>query len=269
MMNNSKQKVHDFWNNSSCGEELYLSGENKESFTNHSEIRYQLEPYIQDFADFESYKGKKVLEIGLGLGADHQKYAEAGANLTGIDLTQRAADFTKSRLNCFGLSSKISVGDAENLEFPDEVFDLVYSWGVIHHSPDTIKFVEEIWRVLVPGAEAKIMIYHKWSIMGIMLWIRYGLLILRPWRSLDYIYANYLESFGTKAYSKKEALKLFSKFNEIRIDTVLTHGDLLTSDAGQRHKGLVLDIAKKIWPRRIIKFLFNRSGLFMLIHVKK
>jgi 2-polyprenyl-3-methyl-5-hydroxy-6-metoxy-1,4-benzoquinol methylase len=82
--------VKNFWNKVSCGEELYFHGDSDEkAFIAQSKIRYELEPYIVNFADFASTKNKKVLEIGVGLGADHQCFAEAGAHLYGIDLTER------------------------------------------------------------------------------------------------------------------------------------------------------------------------------------
>jgi len=113
------------------------------------------------------------------------------------------------------------------------------------------------------------MIYHKWSMVGLMLWVRYALLCLRPWRTLKDIYACYLESPGTKAYSIAEAEQLFSAFSEVRIKTVLTHGDLLESGAGQRHQGGLLSIARKVWPRGLIRRVFPNAGLFMLIEARK
>lgn len=269
MNKNIKEEVHDFWNDASCGEELYLDAFDIESFKKQSNKRYELEPYILDFADFKSTTNKKVLEIGVGLGADHQKFIESGAIITGIDLTPRAIKNTEARLKLFGLHSSLGVGDAENLLFEDNSFDEVYSWGVIHHSPNTSKAISEIYRVLCPGGVGKIMIYHKWSIIGFMLWFRYAFLRLRPFTSLTSIYDNYLESPGTKAYSRSEAKILFKKFSRISIKTILTHGDLLESDAGQRHKGRLINIARKIWPRPIIKKILPNAGLFMLIKVIK
>ncbi len=113
------------------------------------------------------------------------------------------------------------------------------------------------------------MIYHKWSMIGIMLWLRYALLAGRPWRSLRSVYAEHLESPGTKAYSVAEARGLFAAFSEVRIRTVLTHGDLLESGAGQRHGGLALSLARRIWPRGLICGLLPGAGLFMLIEANK
>ena len=136
-MNHEKQEVYDFWNNASCGEELYLSDTDKAGYTAQAEVRYALEPYILDFAHFKDASSLNILEIGVGLGADHQQFAEAGANLWGIDLTERAVEHTRQRLAVFGLRSELAMGDAESLNFPVGSFDRVYSWGVLHHSPDT------------------------------------------------------------------------------------------------------------------------------------
>jgi len=268
-MEDQKQAVRDFWDAASCGENLYLQGETRESYEHQSRQRYELEPYIIPFADFAGSRGKRVLEIGVGLGADHQRFAEVGADVYGIDLTNRAIEHTKRRLSIFRLVSKLSVGDAERLEFPNDFFDIVYSWGVLHHTPDTQRATAEVWRVLKPGGTAKVMIYHKWSLVGYMLWIRYALLIFRPWRTLSYIYSRYLESPGTKAYSIAESRKLFSAFRHVRMGTVLTHGDLLESDAGQRHGGVLLTLARTLWPRWLLRSLFKGHGLFMLVEAQK
>lgn len=265
----AKEDVRSFWNAASCGEELFLPSLDRDGYVAETKTRYQLEPYILPFADFASAKGRKVLEIGVGLGSDHQQFAEAGAILSGIDLTERAIDHSKRRLALFELKSDLAVGDAEQLGFTDNSFDIVYSWGVLHHSPNTPKAISEVHRVLKPGGEARIMIYYKWSMIGLMLWVRYGLLRGRPWTSLTHIYDQYLESPGTKAYSYGEARELFAMFAETEITTVLTHGDLLESEAGQRHRGAALDFARRIWPRRLIRALFPRSGLFMLITARK
>lgn len=268
-MNHEKEKVHDFWNQSSCGEALYLKEKGRDGYRAQAEARYDLEPYIEDFAAFEQAKGLGVLEIGVGLGADHQRFAEAGADLYGIDLTERAVEHTRSRLRAFGLTSNLAVGDAEHLEFPDDTFDFVYSWGVLHHSPDTPKAIAEVQRVLKAGGRARIMIYHSRSLVGFMLWLRYALLGLKPWLSLRDIYSRYLESPGTKAYSVAEARALFKEFKQVKIRTVLTHGDLLESGAGQRHRGFLLTLARKWWPRRLIRQVLPGMGLFMLIEAVK
>ena len=235
------------------GETLYLPSADKAGYLTEMQTRYALEPYILEFARTHETRGLAVLEIGVGLGADHQHFAEANAELWGIDLTERAVEHTRNRLACFGLSSHLVVSDAETLCFANNSFDRIYSWGVLHHSPDTTKAIFEVHRALKPGGTASVMIYHKWSMVGLMLWIRYALLGFRPWLTLSQVYARYLESPGTKAYSISEARRMFSPFRRVEISTVLTE-----SEAGQRHKGPLLDLARRIWPRGIIRRFFPR-----------
>jgi SAM-dependent methyltransferase len=149
----SKRQVYEFWNRAACGEELYLAGLDRAAYERQARRRYELEPYIAEFARFEEARGLRVLEIGVGLGADHERFAEAGAELYGIDLTPRAIEHTRRRLMLFDLTSRLAVGDAEALCFPDERFDLVYSWGVLHHTP-------EGGRRGVAGAETRWMCPH-------------------------------------------------------------------------------------------------------------
>ena len=268
-MSSEKEAVKEFWEEASCGERLYLPELTREGYEQQSLSRYLLEPYILTFAEFEKQTGKRVLEIGVGLGADHQKFAENGALLTGIDLTDRALEHARRRFKIFGLTSALQTGDAERLPFPDNSFDVVYSWGVIHHSPNTPAAVDEIFRVLKPGGKCKIMIYHRYAMIGYMLWIRYALLRLRPFTSLARIYSNYLESPGTKAYSVAEAREMFKSFGLLDISLQLTHGDLLESEAGQRHRGIALKVARWIWPRWFIRRCLKNHGLYMLIRGQK
>ncbi len=107
-MEDDKQLVHDYWNQASCGETLHLRNTEKQGYIAQAGMRYRLEPYILDFARFEEARGLRLLEIGVGLGADHQKFAEAGAALGGIDLTERAVEHTRRRLVAFGLHSQLA-----------------------------------------------------------------------------------------------------------------------------------------------------------------
>lgn len=269
-MTNLKKNVHDFWNEAACGEELFLKGEtDAEKFKNQLKSRFEIEPYIPGFADFVNSRGKKVLEVGVGLGADHQMFAENKAILTGVDLTEKAVEYTQKRLEIFGLHSEVMVADAENLPFSDNTFDFVYSWGVIHHSPDTAQAASEIHRVLKPGGSARIMIYHKASLVGYMLWLRYALLKGRPFTGMNKIYSMYLESPGTKAYSIREAKELMKIFSSVSIQTQLSSGDLLSKHAGQRHRGFILDIARFLYPGFVVKKTLRKFGLFMLISLIK
>jgi ubiquinone/menaquinone biosynthesis C-methylase UbiE len=265
-----KHEVREFWDEASCGEVYAQGGSLREQFESQARARYELEPYIRDFARFEEGAGRDVLEIGVGMGADHLEWAKARPrSLTGIDLTPRAIEFTRDRVELYGLASDLRTGDAEDLDFADNSFDLVYSWGVLHHSPDTARAVKEVLRVLRPGGEARVMIYHKYSLTGYMLWIRYALLAGRPGRTLADIYAHHLESLGTKAFTTEETREMFAGFTHIDVRTQLAFGDLLRGAVGQRHSGPLLSVAKVIHPRWLIKRLFPSHGLMLLIRATK
>jgi ubiquinone/menaquinone biosynthesis C-methylase UbiE len=262
-----KLAVQEFWNRRSCGE-VYATGESLvEQLEAQARARYYLEPYIFGFARFADGRGRDVLEIGVGMGADHLQWAKASPrSLTGIDLTPRAIEITRARIDAYGLSSTLECADAEHLPFPDNSFDIVYSWGVLHHSPDTPRAISEVHRVLRPGGVARVMIYHYWSITGYLLWLRYGLF---RGRSMTHVYAKYLESPGTKAYTVEQAEEMFRDFKAVFARSQLSFGDLLRGEVGQRHRGLLLTIAKKIWPRPLIRWLMPRHGLMLLIEARK
>ena len=120
--------------------------------------------------------GRAVLEVGVGMGADYLEWLKAGAQATGLDLSSASLERAKQRCRLAGFAPDLRASDAEHLPFPDDTFDIVYSYGVMHHSPDTRQCIREAWRVLKPGGALRIMIYHDPSLTGFMLWLRYGFL---------------------------------------------------------------------------------------------
>jgi ubiquinone/menaquinone biosynthesis C-methylase UbiE len=116
---------------------------------------------FDNLIDFEALSGKKVLEIGVGMGSHAQILAEHAGSYTGIDITEYATKATSERLKLFDLRGEVFQMDAEKLAFPDASFDTVWSWGVIHHSSNTQQIIREMHRVLKPGGEAIIMVYHR------------------------------------------------------------------------------------------------------------
>jgi len=265
-----KRAVERYWNRASCGE-VYARGDDFASRMQRAErARYALEPYIHTFADFASGRDREVLEIGVGMGCDHLQWARSEPKrLCGIDLTPRAIALTRRHLALYGLWSRLEVGDAEALPYEDASFDLVYSFGVLHHSPDTRRAIAEVRRVLKPGGRARIMIYHRASLTGMMLWSRYALLAGHPLRPLDDVYAQHLESPGTKAYSVREARELFGEFSRARVHVQLNHGDLLEGEVGQRHRGALLATARRLWPRGALRRLAPRLGLYLMIEATR
>jgi ubiquinone/menaquinone biosynthesis C-methylase UbiE len=267
-----KARVHDHWNRASCGEAHAITGKGELDLATQARERYALEPYILEFAKFHHGAGKDVLEIGVGMGADHALWARCRPRrLCGIDLTPRAVELTRRRLTDAKLRSSLHQADAERLPFDDESFDLVYSWGVLHHSPDTARCIGEVARVLRPGGVARIMVYHRWSLVGFMLWGRYALLRGQLRRSLDEVYFHHMESPGTKAYSRAQARQLFAAagFAAVDVRVQLSHGDLLQGRVGARHRGMLLGFAKALWPRPLVRRLAPRLGLYLLIEARK
>lgn len=223
-----KRAVRDFWDASPCGT-LGVSPQegSAEFFQEIERRRYAQEPFIFQTAEFARWKGNRVLEIGCGTGTDLLQFLRAGADAWGLDMSSRSVGLAGKRLDLSGFDAgRVLVGDAENLPFPSGRFDLVYSWGVLHHTPDTTKAVMEVYRALRPGGEICIMLYHRWSLVALQFYLRFGLLRGRPFRRLDEIMATHQESPGTKVYSCSEVKSMFSGFQNIRVSPVVTPYDL-------------------------------------------
>lgn len=120
-------------------------------------------PWMEEILDYERTRGLRVLDVGCGQGIDMMRYATAGAQATGIDLTPRHVELARSHLAAMGLSATIVGGDAEAMPFADMSFDRVSSNGVLHHTPDMPAALREIRRVLVPGGEARVIVYNRRS----------------------------------------------------------------------------------------------------------
>ena len=120
------------------------------------------------FVDFDSLRGKDVLDVGIGSGIATQMFAEAGAKVTGVDLTEWAVETTRRRLATFELDGVVQQADAEQLPFADASFDLVFSWGVIHHSSNMDQALSELVRVTRPGGQIVLMVYHRRSLFFVV-----------------------------------------------------------------------------------------------------
>lgn len=258
-----KDDVRNFWDADPCGSRYLVDGEDFEA---HARARYQLEPYIHDFAGFAHSGGKRVLEIGVGMGADYLEWLKAGAHAAGVDLSNASIERAKRRSQLAGYTPDLRISDAEHLPFPDNTFDVVYSYGVMHHSPDTMQCIREARRVLQPGGALRVMVYHHPSLTGLMLWLRYGW-----WRgkSLRQTVYEKLESPGTKSYSRKEALGLLEGFEQIEFRQVFSPGDLLLNKPSARFQRRLYRLIWALYPRAIVRRLGRKMGLFLLISARK
>lgn len=225
-MSTEKSRVRAFWNRDPCGARLASAAPGTpEFFAQIERERYRLEPFVPAFARFEAARGKRLLEIGTGLGTDFLGFVRAGARATGIDLTETAVELVRRRLELEGLSAETCVADAEALPFPDDSFDLVYSWGVLHHTPSPEVALAEVRRVLAPGGEARIMLYSRRSWFACGAWVRFALLTGRPWLSIADAISRNVESPGTKAYTQAELEALFAAFESVRYERWVTPHD--------------------------------------------
>jgi len=173
--------VNAFWNTEACGTHFVSDSTDVADFyEKFREQRYRTEWHIPLLVPFTEAKGKSVLEIGTGNGADAAMFALNGANYTGVDLTEAALDATRQHFEVLGLDGRFQRENAEQLSFSDDSFDWVYSHGVLHHTPDPQRAINEVWRVLKPNGRAIIMIYHKNSFnyyLRIMLYMRARVLL--------------------------------------------------------------------------------------------
>ena len=224
-----KQQVHDFWNGRPCGTQFTdLEWGSREFFDSVERERYARQPFMREAVGFDRYRGKKLLEIGCGLGTDLLQFARGGALTTGVDLTEQSIELARKRFGMYGVPGEFQVADAERLPFPDGHFDVVYSFGVLHHTPDTPRTIREVHRVLKPGGEIVIMLYHSRSTH---LWLGYPLAMLSRLRKgqglLSFggyfrVYDGEQNPLG-KAYNRPQFRAMFKDFSGITLASFDPH----------------------------------------------
>jgi 2-polyprenyl-3-methyl-5-hydroxy-6-metoxy-1,4-benzoquinol methylase len=208
-------EVSSYWDNRPCN--LKHSSQTvgtKEYFDEVEQKKYFVEPHIPHFAEFPIWNGKRVLEIGCGLGTETTNFAREGAHVSAIELSTKSLDLTAARLKVYGLNAHLFNGNAENLEsiLPTEnqgSYDLVWSFGVIHHTPHPKKIIEGIKKFIKKGGELRIMVYSK---------ISYKLFFIMretniwDFNQIDNLVSRYSEAqVGcpiTHTYTEKEILEL-------------------------------------------------------------
>ena len=167
----------------------------REYFDEVESRKYFVEPHIPRFAEFERWRSKRVLEIGCGIGTDTTNFARHGAWVTAVDVSEQSLEVARQRAAVFGLDDRIEfyAGNAEQLSdiVPAETYDLVYSFGVIHHTPHPERVIEQIKKYVRPGSTLKIMVYHRRSfkVLSILLARRHG-----RFRDLGRIVAKHSEA---------------------------------------------------------------------------
>jgi len=162
-----KNEVQNQWDRDACGSHYVQNAEEGtlDWYLEVERYRYGVYgPWMPELLEFAGQRGKKLLEVGGGLGTDHSQFARNGAITTDLDLSSGHLDHARKNFQLRGLKGEFVHGDAENMPFPDATFDVVYSNGVIHHTPNTARVVDEMYRVLKPGGRVIIMVYAENSL---------------------------------------------------------------------------------------------------------
>jgi len=202
------ESVYNFWNERPCNIK-HSSKEigTKEYFEEVTKRKYKVEPHIIDFANFQNYNNKLVLEVGCGIGTAAQSFIENGAIYTGIDLSDKSIEIAKKRMEVFQLQGNFFQGNIEEIDNINNIeFDLIYSFGVLHHTPSIEKSISNIYKMLKVGGEFKMMLYAKNS------WKYYEIV-----EGLD----QYEAQSGVpiaNVYTKEEVYDLLKVFHNIKIE---------------------------------------------------
>ena len=176
-----------------------------------------------------------MLEVGFGPGTDFIQWLRAGAVVSGIDLTPEGLANLRHRIAIYQLPEpeRLEVADAEALPFGAESFDLGYSFGVLHHTPDTEKALRELVRVVRAGGEIKVMLYNRHSIRVFKTWAQFALLRGKPFKGLGWAIWHNMESLGTKAYTRKELKSMLGglPLTNVRVHPWVTSADYFAFSA--------------------------------------
>ena len=261
-----KQEAIKQWTEDPCGKVGAgdLEAGTHEFYQRINRNRYEeYAPWLKKAVNFGRFAGKKVLEVGFGMGTDLMQFAEAGAEVWGIDLSPMHFDISQKRFALYGRKANLQLADAENMPFADTTFDVVYSFGVIHHTPDTEKAADEIHRVLKPGGRAIVALYHKNSAFYYFVLMAKYILLLRFLResyrrTLSRIeYREHSEACPlVKIYTREAMARLFPKFREVKFSCY--HLDAT-------HFGPF----KKIIPESWVKKLEPKLGWYLLAECVK
>jgi ubiquinone/menaquinone biosynthesis C-methylase UbiE len=218
-------------------------------------------PPYSGLIPFAELAGKDALEVGCGTGVHARLLAEAGANVSAVDLTPTAVDLTRRRLDLHGLAADVREADAEHLPFEDASFDFVWSWGVVHHSEHTERVLGEIARVLRPGGRIALMVYHRSSITY---WLQYQLArgvfggeLLHMSRSE--IANRYSDGVIARHYTRHELTELLSPwFDDVQTRVTGQLGEAVPLPAGARR------YADPFVPVGLRRKILQRWGWFLL-----
>lgn len=264
-----KEQMKGNWNEAPCGSNYSDAPQLTIDYFNDIErYRYDTHPWLKKSIDSFDILEKEVLEIGFGMGTDHLNLARRGGIMRGIDMTTRNIEITRQRLKLYEYESDLITGDAENLPFPDNTIDFVYSFGVFHHIPNVLQAISEIHRVLRPGGRCWLAVYHKNSIFFWWTTFLMNYLLKGGWKKrtltqqLSLIeYPNKNENLVVRLYKRKEFEQIFTKFSTVSSE--VKH--LIPADIAY-FKRFVKDPYQ---PRPILDNIGRRFGWYVIVDAIK
>jgi len=223
-------EVKEYWNRRPCNIRHSTAPVGSRQYFDEVEARkYFVESHIPAFAEFERWRGKRVLEIGCGIGTDTVNFARNGAQVTSVDLSEKSMEIAQQRVRVYGLQDQVKfyLGNAEELSsfVPVEPYDLIYSFGVIHHTPNPERVLEQMQRYARAGTTAKIMVYHRrsWKVLWILATEGRG----RFWKLRELVAKNSEAQTGcpiTYTYTRREGRELLERHGfrvrEERVDHI-------------------------------------------------
>ena len=220
------------WSSDPAGA-FVVTGElgSRESFEAVERYRYREQPWMHETFRFDRFAGEQVLEIGVGLGTDLLQFARAGGHVTGVDLTPTSVEMTRRRFDQEGLDADLQVMDAEFLQFPDASFDVVYSFGVLHHVSSTERALSEARRVLRPGGRFLGALYSRESFY-------YLRVRLQRVRSGRFRTESLQRTLARIERSSTDAVPLVHLFSKREVHRVLSNSGFSEITVRRRHAGL-------------------------------
>lgn len=224
---NKLERVEEYWNARPCN--IKHSNKEigtKEYFDEVEKRKYFIEPHIPAFADFPKWNGKKVLEIGCGIGTDTTNFCRNGAKVTSVDLSIESLNLTRKRLAVYGYDADVTIANAEALSdfIKPEAYDLIYSFGVLHHTPYPIQAFKEVKKFMNADSEFRMMLYHKGAFKVFQILEEYGF----DYSSADLLIAKHSEAQTgcpvTFSYTPTEITEILKEIGmtvtECRIDHI-------------------------------------------------
>jgi len=266
-----KAETQKHWNAEPCGAATAAGLEpgTDEFYRKVEAERYEhYAPWLKGAVDFTAFSGQKLLEIGPGLGTDHAQFARARARTFAVDLTTTHLQLTRRRFALEGLTTGLARADAENLPFLNASFDAVYSFGVLHHTPDIATSIVEVRRVLRPGGVAIVSLYHRhsafyWFATMLCRGVRHGELWTKGYKRVMAGIEYGTEKSGAvplvQVLSRRQCRRLFSQFSHVSIQS--HHVDFSHVFPSRQPS-----VGRR---RRIIERLAGRWGWYLTVTARK